>query len=344
MRTYQKNCSKMQQRIIKKRNIKSEQRLGLPLSVTMLDHNVLSLDARGEWDKIQFQLGMQILMSFPLIKKSGKMYSIHPLVNSWNRERIPESEINRQISLTRAMLACSVELNYEIDNYQFCGLLMPHITINYHYGAQLSSGYVYYVDECDIFALVFHHVGNWNEEEKLEVQVMKMRKEKLGLHHPDTLSSMGNLASTYWNQGRWGEAEKLQVEVTEASKEKLGSCHPETLSSMANLATIYRNQGRWDEGEKLEVQVTKVQKEQLGSHHPDTLSSMGNLACTYQNQGRWAEAEKLQVLVLEASKEKLGSHHPDTLRSMANLASTYWDQGRWDEAEKLGVQVIEAKK
>jgi Tetratricopeptide repeat len=29
--------------------------------------------------------------------------------------------------------------------------------------------------------------------------------------HPDTLTSMGNLASTYWNQGQWAEAEELEA-------------------------------------------------------------------------------------------------------------------------------------
>ncbi len=32
---------------------------------------------------------------------------------------------------------------------------------------------------------------------------METRKTKLGADHPDTLTSMANLASTYRNQGRW---------------------------------------------------------------------------------------------------------------------------------------------
>ena len=40
---------------------------------------------------------------------------------------------------------------------------------------------------------------------------MEKRKEALGEGHPDTLTSMGNLASTYSKQGRWEEAEKHQV-------------------------------------------------------------------------------------------------------------------------------------
>ena len=40
---------------------------------------------------------------------------------------------------------------------------------------------------------------------------METSKNKLGADHPSTLTSMANLASTFWNQGRWEEAEKLEV-------------------------------------------------------------------------------------------------------------------------------------
>ena len=73
---------------------------------------------------------------------------------------------------------------------------------------------------------------------------MNGRKAKLGSDHPDTITSIANLACRYWNQGKWGEAEKLQVEVMNARNTKLGSDHPDTLTSMANLASTYRNQGR----------------------------------------------------------------------------------------------------
>ena len=258
----------------KKRNIDAELRLGLPLSVTMLDEdpNVLFLDRKGEWDISRFKQGIQVLLSFSLLKKSGKMYSVHPLVNSWNRSRIQDKEINRQISMTRAMLACSVELNYHsVDNYKYCGLLAPHIRANHDHAVQLSSRTVYYYDECVRFALVFDHIGSWNEVEKLEVQVMEARKERFGSQHPDTLRSMANLAATYQSQGRWDEAEKLKVQVMEASKETLGSHHPDTLRTMANLAITYQSQGRLDEADVLLAQAIMLMEETMGSQHPTTI-------------------------------------------------------------------------
>ena len=44
--------------------------------------------------------------------------------------------------------------------------------------------------------------GWWKEAKELELLVMEMRKRVLGEEHPDSLMSIGNLASTYWNQGR----------------------------------------------------------------------------------------------------------------------------------------------
>ncbi|KAF1935093.1 hypothetical protein EJ02DRAFT_362259, partial [Clathrospora elynae] len=78
--------------------------------------------------------------------------------------------------------------------------------------------------------------GRWEDAKKLEVQVMETFKTKLGADHPDTLTSMANLASTYRDQGRWDAVEELEVQVIETFKKKLGADHPDTLTSIANLA------------------------------------------------------------------------------------------------------------
>jgi len=75
-----------------------------------------------------------------------------------------------------------------------------------------------------------------------------------------TLTSMANLALSYWKQGRWKEAEELNVQVMEGRKWVLGEEHPETLAGMANLASTYRHQGRWKEAEELDMQAMKSRK------------------------------------------------------------------------------------
>jgi hypothetical protein len=52
------------------------------------------------------------------------------------------------------------------------------------------------------FGLFFYENGSWKEAEKLYVQVMETNSQIIGAEHPHTLTSMANLALTYWNQGQ----------------------------------------------------------------------------------------------------------------------------------------------
>jgi tetratricopeptide (TPR) repeat protein len=186
--------------------------------------------------------------------------------------------------------------------------------------------------------------GQYKAAEELQVEVMETSKRVLGDEHPDTLTSIANLASTYGDQGRWDEVEELEVEVMKTSKRVLGEEHPDTLTSIANLASTYGDQGRWDEVEELQVEVMETSKRVLGDEHPDTLTSMNNLASTYWNQGRWDKAEELQVEVMKTRKRVLDDEHPSMLTSIANLASTYMNQGRMGKAEELQVEVMKTNK
>ncbi|KAJ5111451.1 hypothetical protein N7532_001986 [Penicillium argentinense] len=46
-------------------------------------------------------------------------------------------------------------------------------------------------------ASTYRNQVQWEEAEKLEVQVMETRKTKLGAEQPDTLTSMANFAFTW---------------------------------------------------------------------------------------------------------------------------------------------------
>ncbi|KAF8635110.1 hypothetical protein AX15_000547 [Amanita polypyramis BW_CC] len=80
------------------------------------------------------------------------------------------------------------------------------------HAAQLEIKDMQHIDEYVRFSFVFDRVAEWSDCEKLYICMMEMGKAKLGEDHPHILSSMGNLASTYWNQGRWDEAENMDNE------------------------------------------------------------------------------------------------------------------------------------
>ena len=63
------------------------------------------------------------------------------------------------------------------------------------------------------------------------------RRHILGDKHPDTLTSINNMAALMKSQGKLAEAEPLVSEALAGFREILGNKHPNTLVSINNLAT-----------------------------------------------------------------------------------------------------------
>jgi tetratricopeptide (TPR) repeat protein len=82
-------------------------------------------------------------------------------------------------------------------------------------------------------------------------QTLALGKAKLGPEHPETLTSMNNLALAYQTAGRLAEALPLYEQTLALHKAKLGPEHPNTLLSMNNFAKAYQSVGRLDEAETL---------------------------------------------------------------------------------------------
>ena len=175
----------------------------------------------------------------------------------------------------------------------------------------------------------------WQKAEHWSSQAVEVSEQRFGPEHPDTASSLNNLALLYRSQGRYSEAEPLYERALAISESQLGPEHPDTALSLNNLALLYGSQGRYSEAEPLYERALAIRESQLGPEHPDTASSLNNLAGLYRSQGRYSEAEPLYERALAIRESQLGPEHPSTASSLNNLALLYESQGRYSEAEPL---------
>ncbi len=172
----------------------------------------------------------------------------------------------------------------------------------------------------------------------------ELHRIHLGPEHPNTLSSMGNLAIALYHQGKYAEAQSLYEQTLEMCRRVLGPEHLRTLASMNNLAIALHEQGKYAETQRLVEQVLEIRRRVLGPEHPDTLSVMSNLAVALYDQGKYAEAQRLHEQTLEIQRRVLGPEHLDTLSSMLNLAASWRAQGKYAEAQKLNEQTLEIQR
>jgi serine/threonine protein kinase len=228
----------------------------------------------------------------------------------------------------------------------------------------------------------YWYLGEYQAAIAQQERALALRRDCLGPNHPDTLSSMSNLANAYKAAGQLGKALPLLKEalakrqetlgpdhpdtlrslnnlamaydfdkalslLEEAlakSQERLGPDHPTTLATMENLAALFMRAGQMEKALPLLTQVLAIRQATLGPEHPDTLSSMNNLAVAYRGAGQLDRALPLWEQALAKSQERLGPDHPDTLLNMGNLANFYQDAGQPDKALPLHEQVLAKEK
>ena len=163
----------------------------------------------------------------------------------------------------------------------------------------------------------------------------------LGPHHPDTLASRNNLASTYRDAGRLDKAIPLYEQTLEDSIRVLGTDHPSTLTSRLNLAGAYQAAGRLDQAIPLYEQVFSGRSRILGPDHRSTLTARDELAGAYREAGRFDEAITLKKQILADAMRIMGPDSPGASAARNNLAATYRDAGRLSEAIPLFEQNLD---
>ncbi|MDO8724034.1 MAG: tetratricopeptide repeat protein [Syntrophales bacterium] len=177
--------------------------------------------------------------------------------------------------------------------------------------------------------------GRYAEAIPYAEKALTIREKALGPMHPDTATSLNNLAGLYQDMGAYDKAESLYRRSLAIKEKILGPEHPDTASSLNNLASLYNNMGTYDKAEPLYRRALAIYEKAVGPEHPDTALAMNNLALLYFDMGAYDKAVPLYLRSLAITEKVLGLEHPDTATSLNNLAGLYRTMGAYGKAEPL---------
>ena len=256
----------------------------------------------GEWSRLAFVDHTKDLLAYSLINLDTEtdVYSIHPLVHAWSRDRASPVERDEARVCALQILALAVG-TWQLETSEVLALwrsLLPHVDV-------CRTADV----EPDVASQV-HHVytatGRWNVAEELLKLALDARRALMGNEHLDTVWVMAQLVYTYNEQGRLKEAEELGLQVLQVRRRVLGEEHPATLSSMTNLAHSYWRQERWEEARGAAVASVGGGAEgfrrgtpthtcghgQLGGYTPRAKSIEGGGGAVFASDGGEAEGSR----------------------------------------------------
>ncbi|WP_376794538.1 tetratricopeptide repeat protein [Thermogemmatispora sp.] len=157
-----------------------------------------------------------------------------------------------------------------------------------------------------------HDHGRYPEALPLLERSLSICEQALGPHHPDTATSLNNLALLYHALGRLHDALPLYQRSLSIHEQALGPHHPDTASSLNDLASLYRDLGRFEDALPLAQRSLSICEQALGPDDPDTASSLYTLALLYRDLGRPDEALPLLERALAIYERALGPDHPIT--------------------------------
>jgi tetratricopeptide (TPR) repeat protein len=325
-------------------------------SSTAQFHNGVTGSGRGWWsfvacgdivDRYTVESAFAILRIYSLVqwRHDQTAYRMHKLVHAWGRDRL---DLERQCDLSLMALELLTDIIPSAAGNSIFGMrLVPHLMANFAVISETSTAVANIDNESlESVAVVgefLRGLGRWWDESEIQAFHFKKTFEAAGAEHPNTLTSMNNLAVVLSHQGKYEQAEEMHQQALRLSETVLGKEHPSTLTSMNNLALVLSHQGKYKQSEEMHQQALKLSEIVLGKEHPSTLTSMNNLASVLSHQGKYEQSEEIYQQALKLREIVLGKEHPSTLTSMNNLALVLSDQGKYKQSEEMHQQALKLR-
>ena len=251
----------------------------------------------------------------------GPAVSVHRLVQAVMRARLAGRQ---EAEAVRSAALAGLERDFPGGAYRDptqwlrCRELMPHLrTMLAHVGDEHSLTLANLCAAADNFLA---GSGAPDDAVTFSRRALAARGHMLGPEHPDTLTSVNNLAACMRALGDAAGALPLYRRALDSRERVLGKEHPNTLTSVNNLAECMRALGDAAGALPLYRRALDSRERVLGKEHPDTLGSVNNLAGCMYALGDAAGALPLFRRALDSRERVLGKEHPDTLISVNNLA------------------------
>jgi len=205
-------------------------------------------------DPFTFNQTVAELLKYSLVKRLAetRTLSIHRLVQAVLLDTM-EDRTQRQLAerVIRAVnevfpsdatdVATWPQCLAYLDQVQACDTLIERYHLVLVEAADIFNRAGIYLNDHALYALA----------EPLYQHALTIREHQLGAAHPDTATSLNNLAGLYKNQGKYVEAEPLYQRALAIDEHVVESQPTKMATDLNNLAHLYVSQGKYAEAEPL---------------------------------------------------------------------------------------------
>ena len=143
----------------------------------------------------------------------------------------------------------------------------------------------------------------------LSTRAQNPARKRFGPEHPDTATSLNNLAQLYADMGDYAKAEPLYQRALKINEKALGPEHQHR-TCLDNLADFIKPWATTPKRNRSINARSKSTRRHSARNTPPPRRCLNGLALLYESMGDYAKAEPLYQRALKIREKALGPEHP----------------------------------
>jgi tetratricopeptide (TPR) repeat protein len=294
----------------------------IPISILRAAEGEVPAELRAALaDGIEFDRTIAALRRYSLMERQGDGLRVHRLVQAVVRESLgadqSEAWLAAAIRLLRNALPREEEPHPE--GWPLCARLLAHAQVSEYLVADQMvepEARSWLLDRVGEYLLCR---GEFGLAKPFLERGLAIRERELGPDHPNTATSLQNLANLLRDQGQVTSARPLFERALAIREKAIGPNHPVTASSLNHLASLLQDQGDLATARPLFERSLVICETTLGSDDARTAASLNDLGHLLQEQGDLGGARPLHEQALTIRERVHGPDHPNTAQSLNNL-------------------------
>jgi CHAT domain-containing protein len=202
------------------------------------------------------------------------------------------------------------------------------------------------LDGLRVLSFTYYKLARYQEALAAAERRQQVSAATLGEMHPDSVTSLRDLAIAYQNVYGDGYFRSLPLleKALRLRTEVLGEKHPDALALMTDVANAYSFTGRGADALALYEKELRITSAAFGPADERTQVSLLLVALAYSNMGREGEALPIFEKIWRASVAKSGEKNRDSVFHLVRVAASYSKLNRNGEALRLMLRAMQLRK
>lgn len=311
--------------------------------------SILTQDSSEKWNPQPFREAIALLSSYSLIHIDGmeNKISLHPLVHTWIKDRLPPADQSKCYIMSTIILSKSLYMDHRHLDPSYVISVEKHIDSC----LRLCQSELWVEDDWskDRIGVGFrfgwaYRISNYQSKKAKDILEAALKYSKKTKNEEDmkSLNCIRMLGMICFDLGERQKGMDLLEKAFNLARNMLGPEDWTTLNFMRDWVWYLLEDDRIQESSDLVEELRILEKNVFVDTDPKLASSVILYAEVLSRSGDNQKAVELLEDQIKPWEESLGIDHDSTLWGKATLASVYSRLNRWQEAAKLEEQGLES--